>query len=157
MDIKLAVLADGANATAEGKLNILGIFNALHAPNFPCVHPQMCLVLRFEATRAEEGKTRNIEIQLADDDGQKVFAINASLVIPKGQPGMPIRLDHILVLERRALRARGRLCLQRPDRRRPEGVGGSQADREQGGGRRAGPAPSRDTAEPGLAVALRDR
>jgi len=98
LDVKLAVLADGANATAEGKLNILGIFNALHAPSFPCVHPQMCLVLRFEATRAEEGKSRNIEIQLADDDGQKVFAINAALVIPKGQPGMPIRLDHILAL-----------------------------------------------------------
>lgn len=98
MDVKLALLADGANASGEGKLNILGIFNALHAPKFPCVHPHMCLVLRFEATRAEEGKTRNVEIQLADGDGQKVFALNASLVVPKGSPGMPIRLDHILAL-----------------------------------------------------------
>jgi len=98
LDVKLALLADGANASGEGKLNILGIFNALHAPKFPCVHPHMCLVLRFEATRAEEGKTRNVEIQLADGDGQKVFALNASLVVPKGSPGMPIRLDHILAL-----------------------------------------------------------
>src|SRR6185436_5289009 len=48
VDVKLALLADGANATAEGKLNILGIFNALHAASFPCAHPHMCLVLRFE-------------------------------------------------------------------------------------------------------------
>jgi hypothetical protein len=98
VDVKLALLADGANATAEGKLNILGIFNALHAASFPCAHPHMCLVLRFEATRAEENKTRNLEIQLADSDGTKVFAINASLVVPPGQPGMPIRLDHIIAL-----------------------------------------------------------
>jgi len=98
VEVKFAVLADAANVTPDGKLNILGMFNALHAPSFPCAHPQMCLVLRFVASRAEEGKTRTIEIQLSDSDGGKVFSINASLVVPKGKSGMPIRIDHILAL-----------------------------------------------------------
>ena len=99
MDVTLALLADAANVSADGKLNILGIFNALGAHTFPVVHPQMALVLRFEATRAEEGKGRQIELQLADSDGQKIFKISAQLVIPTGGPtGAPIRLNHILML-----------------------------------------------------------
>ncbi len=99
MDVTLALLADGANVSADGKLNILGIFNALGAHNFPVVHPQMALVLRFEASRAEEGKSRQIELQLADSDGKKMFKIGAQLMVPTGAPpGAPIRLNHILML-----------------------------------------------------------
>ncbi len=99
MDVTLALLADAANVSADGKLNILGIFNALGAHSFPVVHPQMALVLRFEASRAEEGKGRQIELQLADNDGQKLFKIGAQLAVPTGAPpGTPIRLNHILML-----------------------------------------------------------
>jgi hypothetical protein len=98
MEVSLGVLADGANVSQDGKLNILGIFNALGAANFPATHPHMNLVLCFEATRAEEGKTKQIEIQLADGDGQKLFKIQTSLVVPPGTPGSPIRMNHILAL-----------------------------------------------------------
>jgi len=98
MDVTLALLADAANVSSDGKLNIMGIFNALGAASFPVVHPQMALVLRFEATRAEEGKSRAIELQLADSDGGKVFQISAQLVVPPSTPGTPIRLNHILML-----------------------------------------------------------
>ena len=98
MEVTLAVLADGANVSADGKLNILGIFNGLGAQTFPAAHPQMSLVLRFEATRAEEGKTKNIEIHLADGDGNKMFSINAQIVVPQGVPGQPIRMNHILAM-----------------------------------------------------------
>ena len=98
MEVSLGVLADGANVSQDGKLNILGIFNALGAATFPAAHPHMNLVLCFEATRAEEGKTKQVEIQLADSDGNKLFAINTSLVVPPGAPGGPIRMNHILAL-----------------------------------------------------------
>jgi len=63
------------------------------------VHPQMALVVRFEATRAEEGKTRQVELQLSDSDGKKMFKIDAQLLVPAGTPaGTPIRLNHILML-----------------------------------------------------------
>jgi len=99
MDVTLALLADAANVSADGKLNILGIFNALGAHSFPVVHPQMALVLRFEASRSEEGKGRQIELQLSDTDGKKMFKIGAQLMVPTGAPpGAPIRLNHILML-----------------------------------------------------------
>jgi len=98
MNVTLALLADGANVTPDGKLNVLGIFNALGAGAFPVTHPQMFLVLRFEASLAESGKQKKVEIQLADEDGKKLFAINANLVVPKGAPGAPVRMNHILSL-----------------------------------------------------------
>jgi hypothetical protein len=98
MEVTLALLADAANISTDGKLNILGVFNALGGHTFPVVHPQMALVLRFEASHAEAGKARRLELQLSDGDGGKLFRIDAQLVVPKGAPGMPIRLDHILML-----------------------------------------------------------
>jgi hypothetical protein len=98
MEVTLAVLADGANVTQDGKLNILGIFHALGAQSYPATHPQMFLVVCFEATRSEEGKNKKVEIQLADDDGQKLFAVEAAVHIPQGAPGQRIRMNQILAL-----------------------------------------------------------
>ena len=56
MDVTLAVLADHANVSDQGKLNILGIFDRILASNFPAVHPQLHPVLRFSASPAERGK-----------------------------------------------------------------------------------------------------
>ena len=47
MDVDLALLADAATIDGAGKLNILGIFDRVHTPNFPARHPKMALVLRF--------------------------------------------------------------------------------------------------------------
>ena len=55
MKVNLALLADGANVSREGKLNILGIFDTIHAGKFPVVHAQMRLVVRLEASSAELG------------------------------------------------------------------------------------------------------
>ena len=49
MRVPLAVLADYANVTTDGKLNIMGIFNRIFASALPVVHPQMRLVMRFQA------------------------------------------------------------------------------------------------------------
>ena len=44
MDITLAVCCVAANVSREGKLNLLGIFNSIHAAEFPCTHPHLALV-----------------------------------------------------------------------------------------------------------------
>lgn len=98
MNMSMAVLADGANVTREGKLNIFGIFSVLGAASFPAVHPQMQLVLGFEATKAEEGKTKEVEVQLMNADGKRVFALSGRLTIPTGESGYPPRMGHILAL-----------------------------------------------------------
>jgi len=98
MECTLALLADGANVTPDGKLNVLGVFNALGAAKYPVTHPQMFLVVRLETSNAESGMQKKVEIQLSDEDGKKLFAINANLTVPKGSPGAPIRMNHILAL-----------------------------------------------------------
>lgn len=98
MKITLAVLADYANITREGKLNILGIFDVIHAQNFPMTHPQMQLIMRFEADIAEAGKTKKLEIKLMDADGKTLFVLNGSFTLGQGQPGEVMVSNQILTI-----------------------------------------------------------
>jgi len=86
MQVKLALLADYANVTAEGKLNILGIFDRITVQDLPVVHPQMHLILRLEAHAAERNRTHNVEIRLHDPDGDTVFEVKGEMV-PHAGPG----------------------------------------------------------------------
>jgi hypothetical protein len=97
MQIKLAVLADYANVTAEGKLNILGIFDRINVSQVPAVHPQMHLILRLEAHPAERDRQHKVEIRLHDPDGQTVFEVKGDIV-PSGPPGQTIATNQILTL-----------------------------------------------------------
>jgi hypothetical protein len=97
MHVRLALLADYANVTAEGKLNILGIFDRISVREIPAVHPQMHLILRLEAHPAERNRAHSIEIQLHDPDGQTVFEVKGD-IIPQGQAGETIATNQILTL-----------------------------------------------------------
>ena len=98
MEVPLAVIADAANVSQEGKLNVFGIFNRIGAINFQARHPQMQLVLALEADSVEAEQTKTLEVQLRDDDGKKVLTIAGKLKVPKGQLGYPIRVHQILPL-----------------------------------------------------------
>lgn len=98
MEVPLAVLADAANVSREGKLNIFGIFNRLWAINFPAQHPQMQLVMNFQADAGEAEEKKTLKVQLMDADGNKIISIEGFLTLPKAQPGRPIRINHILGL-----------------------------------------------------------
>lgn len=97
MQVKLALLADYANVTAEGKLNILGIFDRISVNQVPAVHPQMHLILRLEAHPAERGRTHNVEIRLYDPDGTTVFEVKGD-VVPHGQGAQSVATNQILTL-----------------------------------------------------------
>lgn len=97
MQVKLALLADYANVTAEGKLNILGVFDHINVNDVPAVHPQMHLILRLEAHPVERDRTHNVEIRLHDPDGQTVFEVKGDIV-PHGTPGQTIATNQILTL-----------------------------------------------------------
>jgi hypothetical protein len=106
MQVKLALLADYANVTAEGKLNILGIFDRIAVQEIPAVHPQMHLILRLEAHPAERNRAHNIEIRLYDPDGQTVFEVKGD-VVPQGQSGQPVATNQILTLNNLQLQKSG--------------------------------------------------
>lgn len=102
MNVTLALLADFANKSIDGKLNILGVFDQIFAERYPAVHPEMKLVVRFEMHPAELGQTKKFQIQLRDDRGKQVFELGGDLMV-EPQSGMSpsgemIHTDNILSL-----------------------------------------------------------
>jgi hypothetical protein len=95
MDVTLAVSCDAANVSREGKLNLLGIFNSIHAAEFPCTHPHLALVLRVEARLGEEG-VYPLQIKLVDEDGQQMFDIGGQLSLQGAEPGRPMTAQTIM-------------------------------------------------------------
>jgi len=98
MDVTLALLADAANISQEGKLNILGSFDNINAPTLPFAHAQMCLVMRFSASRTEIGQQKQLEIALLDPDGAQLGTITGTFVVPDAPPGQRVAIGNILPL-----------------------------------------------------------
>ena len=96
MEIKTAVLADTANVSQEGKLNIMGIFNRIHSESFPVTWPCMALVVRLEAHSSEVG-SHEITIQITDEDGGKLAKIQGDLDIGGGDDPEDPPHGHIIL------------------------------------------------------------
>ncbi len=96
MNVTLAVLADYANVTQEGKLNIMGIFDSIHAQKFPALHPEMKLVTQFEAGIAEVRKVHQLEIVLMGADGARLFSVSGQLQVGEIQSGTLYKTNNIL-------------------------------------------------------------
>lgn len=96
MEVKLALLADYANLTNDGKLNILGVFDVVRVVQFPAIHPQMQLVLRLGAQYAERDRPQRVEISLDDPDGRTLLRVGAELMFQGGTPGRMSYADQIL-------------------------------------------------------------
>lgn len=56
MHVSFALFADAANISQEGKLNILGVFDALHVQQLPAVHPRATMVVRLKALPGDVGR-----------------------------------------------------------------------------------------------------
>jgi hypothetical protein len=97
MKVTLAVLADYANVSQEGKLNIMGIFNQLSTGRFPVAHPSMNLVLRLSAHPIEFGRPQAVRVALAGPDGEKIFELGGDITV-QGEPGQTVYSDQILTL-----------------------------------------------------------
>jgi hypothetical protein len=95
--VPLAVLCDAANVSREGKLNVLGIFSALRASGFPCVHPSLTLVVGLEATYTERGE-HSIDIRLVDADGGELLKLDGRVNVQGERPGRPILTQAVLQL-----------------------------------------------------------
>lgn len=99
MKITLAVLADYANVTREGKLNVMGMFNRLTCRSVPVRHHQMTLVIRMEAHAAEIGRTHRLEVQCMDEDGGKVLTVEGEFTVNQRRRDEPTTtFDHLLTL-----------------------------------------------------------
>jgi hypothetical protein len=83
----MAVLADEANVSQEGKLNLMGIFDRIAAAEFPVVHPKMVFAFRVEADFADGGRTFPVRVMLEDEDGAALFQAEGEMMAPPVPPG----------------------------------------------------------------------
>ncbi|HWV57565.1 MAG TPA: hypothetical protein VNZ57_08955 [Longimicrobiales bacterium] len=100
MELILALACDDARERADGKLDVLGIFNELHAPGFPAMQDRMTVVFIVEWARGEEGR-QPLRVDLVDDRDQKVLTIQGHTEVTpyvEGRPPPQTRL--VMPLER---------------------------------------------------------
>jgi len=98
MIVRMAVLADAANVSQEGKLNILGIFDLVSLPEFPGIVAGACLVLVIEAHPTEAGD-HEVQIVLVDEDGKQVFSITGALPVQEpAERAKPVKTNIVLGL-----------------------------------------------------------
>ena len=98
VQVALALLADGANISREGKLNILGIFDRISTQSLPAIHPQMQLIMILEADRSDADREHKLGIELINADGAKLLSMSGNIKFSTPPPGEHIRINHIIQL-----------------------------------------------------------
>ena len=71
MNIQVAVLCDAATDD-NAKLNLLGAFDTIFAPQMPAVHPQCAVALRVTFMPGDEG-TRKLSLNFINADGRSIM------------------------------------------------------------------------------------
>lgn len=82
MDITLAAVCDTARERADGKLDLIGIFNELRAPGFPAIQERMTVVLTVAWTADEAGR-QPIRADLIDESDELVLTIQGHTEVPE--------------------------------------------------------------------------
>lgn len=98
MKIPMALLADEANVSQEGKLNVLGVFDRIAAASFPVQHPRMVFVFRVQAEYADAGQTFPVRVRLMDEDGGTLFEASGDLAAPPVPPGEFLTANQLFAL-----------------------------------------------------------
>ncbi|MFN9201568.1 MAG: DUF6941 family protein [Gemmatimonas sp.] len=103
MHVSFALFSDAANISQEGKLNILGIFDAVHVGQFPALHPRTTFVLRLQATAVDVGH-HTMVLRWVNPRGLDLWTSEAQLEVGPPPPGtteldMPIIVQLDLPLD----------------------------------------------------------
>jgi hypothetical protein len=87
MHLSFALFADAANISQEGKLNILGVFDAVQCGTLPTVHPRAHLVVRLKGGQDDVG-THTVTLNWLNPQGQELWSSNGELNIGAPPPGV---------------------------------------------------------------------
>ena len=71
MNIQVAILCDAATDD-NGKLNLLGAFDTIYAPQLPAVHPQCAVALRVAFMSGDEGEHK-LALNFVYADGRAIL------------------------------------------------------------------------------------
>jgi len=96
MQLEIAALADCANVTADGKLNIMGVFDEISAPKFPALHPFMVLVVRLRLDFEDGGRSHELSVAMEDEDGRQVFKADSHVPTQAIAAGASAHVNQVL-------------------------------------------------------------
>ena len=99
MDLQLACVAEYISRSAKGHLNILGLYDEIHAHNFPAKHASLIVVVRFKYSRSEVSE-RPIDItyRVVNDDGKPMVELRGGQLLQAPPSGEYAFWEHQLVL-----------------------------------------------------------
>ena len=99
MHISFAVFADGANLSQEGKLNVLGVFDALQVAGFPAIHPRTHFVLRLKGSMDDVGH-HTLTFRWLNPGDEELWSSDGELnVAPGPNPSFEMDLPIIAVID----------------------------------------------------------
>ena len=87
MHVSFALFADAANLSQEGKLNILGVFDALQVAALPAVHPRAHLVVHLKGTHSDIG-SHTVGFRWLSPSGQELWNSAGDLNVGAPPPGV---------------------------------------------------------------------
>ena len=87
MHVSFALFADAANLSQEGKLNILGVFDALQVATLPAVHPRAHLVVHRKGTGSDIGP-HTVSFRWLSPSGAELWTSSGDLNIGSPPPGI---------------------------------------------------------------------
>lgn len=87
MHISFALFADAANLSQEGKLNVLGVFDAVQVASFPTMHPRANLVLRVKGKRSDVG-SHSVTLRWLNPEGEELWSSTGELNIGNPSAGV---------------------------------------------------------------------
>jgi hypothetical protein len=94
MHVSFALFADAANLSQEGKLNILGVFDALQVAALPAVHPRAHLVVHLKGTSLDIG-AHTVSFRWLNPQGHELWSSSGDLSVgapPAGVAEMDLPL-----------------------------------------------------------------
>src|ERR1700693_4030079 len=94
MHISFAVFADAANLSQEGKLNILGVFDAVQVAGLPTIHPRTHFVVRLKANGDDVG-THKLAFRWLSPRDEELWSSSGEMNVapapyPAVEGGLPI-------------------------------------------------------------------
>src|SRR3954462_9283496 len=87
MQVTFAVFADSANLSQEGKLNVLGVFDALQVGSLPAVHPRAHLVVHLKGSSHDVGRHTGT-LRWINPQGNELWKSTGELNVGKPPAGV---------------------------------------------------------------------
>ena len=97
MHVTFALFADAANVSQEGKLNILGVFDALQVGSLPTMHPRATLVVHLKGSALDVGAHR-VSLKWLNPSGNELWSSEGELGVNNPPQGV-LEMDFPLIAQ----------------------------------------------------------